>query len=141
MKQSDLEFLLKFENITTNNHKITLQNLMMQKQELINTLQTMNNNFIHEKSDINSASYLRFRAIENIRIKQHIQNLDNQIAETTENLRECVKQEKKYDILKQEMITHAKKQREKHQENQSQEYTIFQYYKNSCTEKKNNKHT
>ena len=36
----------------------------------------------------------------------------------------------------------AKKHREKkHQENQSQEYTIFQYYKNSCTEKKNNKHT
>lgn len=131
MKQSDLEFLLKFENIETNNHKRILQELIQQKQNFIDTCDAMNQQFIVSRPDIQSAPYLRFRAIEHIRMQQKIQELDAQIEQTQEHIRQSVKEEKKYDILKQEMITHAKKQHEKQQEDLVQEYITFKYSKPS----------
>jgi hypothetical protein len=129
MKQSDLEFLLKLENSTTNNHKRLLQGLLQEKQQFIDRLDALNTSFLVSKPDIHAAGYLRFRAIENQRIQRQINDIDNQITITQENIRDSIREEKKYDILKQDIINANKKKFEKHQENQSQEYTVFQYSK------------
>ena len=127
MKQSDLEFLQKLENVETNKYKRILQDLLEQKELLLKKQHEMNNTFSNSKPDIQEAKYLRFVALENNRITQEIQELDNKIIDTQEQIRECVKQEKKYDILTQEIIEHKKQQKEKYQEAQEQEFTLSQY--------------
>lgn len=127
MKQSDLEFLQKLENVETNKYKRILQDLLEQKELLLKKQHEMNNTFSNSKPDIQEAKYLRFVALENNRITQKIQELDNKIIDTQEQIRECVKQEKKYDILTQEIIEHKKQQKEKYQEAQEQEFTLSQY--------------
>ncbi len=129
MKQSDLEFLLKFENITTNSHKRILQSLIQEKQTLIDTCMLMNTKFLASSADIQAAPYLKFRAIENIRIEKKIKELDTQIEQAQDDIRTSVKEEKKYDILKQDMITQAHKKNMQYQENLTQEYTAFKYFK------------
>ena len=129
MKQSDLEFLLKLEGSVTNEHKRLLHNLRQEKQALITKRDMLNTAFLASKPDIHSANYSRFMAIENMRIEKNIVDIDIQIETTQEDIQNSVRSEKKYDILKQNIIDDQKKKIEKYQENQSQEYTIFQYSK------------
>jgi hypothetical protein len=129
MRQSDLEFLLQLESNAINNHKRLLQDLQTQKETLITKRDTMNRNFLLEKADIHSINYTTFHAIENQRINQQIDILDKEIATTQDAIRDCVQSEKKYDILKQEIITARTKKHEQYQQNQSDEYTIFKYNK------------
>jgi hypothetical protein len=127
MKQSDLEFLLKLQDTITSDYKRLLQDYEQKKQDLITKRDAMNNSFLAEKPDIQAPHYTRFRAMENIRLNQEIAKIDKAIEVTKENIRESVKDDKKYTLLKDSLIAAEKKKKEQFYEQQSDEYTIYKY--------------
>lgn len=127
MKQSDLEFLLKLQDTITSDYKRLLQDFEQKKQNLIHKRDVMNHSFLSQKPDIQAPHYTRFRAMENIRLNQEIAKIDKAIETTKENIRESVKDDKKYTLLKDSIIAAEKKKKEQFYEKQSDEYTIYKY--------------
>ncbi|MFT6072638.1 MAG: hypothetical protein ACJARD_000074 [Alphaproteobacteria bacterium] len=129
MKQSDLDILLKLDNIEANNIRRNLQVAMNKKQGLIERSEAMNKSFLKAKPTLQDAPYLKYGAIENQKINQQIQQLETQIEHLQNNMRDIMIQTTTYDTLKDALVMQHKKQLDRHQESQMEEFNIFKFNK------------
>jgi|GEM_PF-5402156 len=127
MKKSDLDILLKFEDINRNALLRDLQNFNQEKAALEKRRDILNKNFLKRKPSLDDAPFLKYRAMENLNINQKILELNDHIATQEARIREQITYTKSLEILKEDIILKEKKHFQKSEESKVEEYNIFKF--------------
>jgi hypothetical protein len=133
MKKSDLDLLLKIENIQAQELKKELQEFRSIQEEITQKNNQMNDAFIRSTPDIDRLSYSRYVSIQNQYFKNQLSDLENNIDTLQDKIRDTVLQEKKYEILLQQIEEKRKQTLQKYEENKSDDFNMFQYTKSLDT--------